>query len=90
MTEETKLKNQIKEYLALRGIFNWHLLQGIGSFRGAPDRIMHHRGKIIYLEIKKKKGKLSERQIEFQEQCLIDNVDYLVIRSLEDLINYLK
>lgn len=90
MTEETILKHQIKDYLVIKGIFNWHVLQGIGCFKGAPDRIMHYKGKVIYLEIKKKKGILSENQKVFQMMCQNDDIDYLVVRKLEDLIEYLK
>lgn len=90
MTEETKLKKQIKDYLAIRGIFNYHILQGIGAYKGIPDRILHWNGKVIYLEIKAPKGKLSEGQKVFQEQCKADGIDYLVIRDLDELIEELS
>ena len=89
MTEETIIKHQIKDYLALKGIFNYHLLAGMGAYKGCPDRVMHYKNKVVYLEIKKQKGKLSENQIIFQEQCKKDKVDYLVIRNLDELIRYL-
>lgn len=90
MTEETALKHQIKDYLKLRGIFNYHLLAGMGAYKGCPDRVMHYQGRVIYLEIKKLKGKLSDNQIIFQEQCKNDRVEYLVVRELEFLIEYLS
>lgn len=86
MTEETDLKSAVKQYLDIKGIFSYHLLQGIGSYKGLPDRVAHINGKVVYLEIKKPKGKLSPYQIAFQEQCVYDNINYEVIRSLDDLI----
>jgi len=85
MTEETSLKKTVKDYLDLRGIFNYALLQGLGSYPGLPDRGMHFLGRVHYLEIKAKKGKLSPNQLVFQEHCRMDVVEYHVIRSLEDI-----
>lgn len=82
---ETDLKHQLKDYLALKGIFSWPVTQGIASYKGAPDRVMHLNGKVVYLEIKLPKGKMSENQLDFQAQCEDDNISYVVIRSLEDL-----
>ncbi len=90
MTEETSLKCAVKDYLKARGIFNYHLMAGMGSYRGSPDRIMHYRGRVIYLEIKKKKGILSEHQMEFQRQCKADKVEYWVIRNIDELIKKLN
>ena len=87
---ESMIKSQIKDYLALKGIFNYHNLQGIGSYKGIPDRIMHYRGRVVYLEIKTPTGKLSEHQEAFRRQCLEDKVAYWVIRSIEDLESHLQ
>lgn len=83
---ETDLKSQVRDYLALRGIFNYHLLQGIGAYRGAPDRVAHVNGRVVYLEIKLPKGKQSENQVNFEAQCRADKIDYWVIRSVEELM----
>lgn len=90
MTEETILKHQIKDYLKIKGIFNYHLLAGMGAYKGCPDRVMHYDGRVIYLEIKKQKGKLSDNQIDFQAQCKDDRIEYLVVRNLDFLIEYLN
>lgn len=82
---ESMLKAQIKDYLAIKGIFSFPLIQGLGAYRGAPDRIMHFDGKVSYLEIKLPTGKLSDYQLVFLQQCEADGIDYRVIRSLEDL-----
>ena len=90
-SNETSIKSVLKDYLALRGIFSFPLTQGLGSFRGAPDRIIHlpgengEAGRVVYVEIKTPTGKLSPYQETFQEQCLNDKIEYWVIRSLEEL-----
>ena len=83
---ENDIKQQVKDYLAARGIFNYYLLQGMGAYKGVPDRIAHINGKVHYLEIKKPKGKLSPYQVAFKEQCERDGVPYHAIYQIEDLM----
>ncbi len=90
MTEETDIKSAVKDYLAIKGIFSYPILQGIGAFRGLPDRVMHFKGRVVYLEIKRPRGKLSPHQKLFGHQCIDDSIAYLVIRSLDDIMNYVE
>ena len=87
---ERDLKNIIKDYLAIKGIFNFPITQGLGSYRGSPDRVMHFQGQAHYLEIKLPSGKLSDYQLAFQEQCQNDSIPYHIIRSLEDLMSIIE
>ena len=87
---ETHIKGQVKDYLAIKRIFNYPILQGLGAEKGIPDRVMHYQGRVVYLEIKAPTGKLSEHQKNFWHQCLEDGIAYLVIRSIEDLEEYLS
>lgn len=89
-TPETALKSQVKGYLDLHGIFHFPLMQGVASYKGLPDRVMHWPyERVVYLEIKTPKGRLSEHQMEFQHMCLLTGIPYWVIRSLDDLINHM-
>ena len=87
---ETHVKSQIKDYLNIRHIFNYHLLQGLGAYKGVPDRVLHYQGRVIYLEIKKPGGKMSEAQLEFQNQCMADGIDYWCVSSTEALEELLE
>jgi len=87
---ETDIKLQIKHLLGHLGIFNYHLLQGMGAYKGIPDRVMHYKGKVIYLEIKKPGGKQSKHQILFEAQCKEDKVDYWLVSSIEELQEKIK
>jgi len=66
---ETDLKRTLKGYLDIKKIYNFPLTQGLGSHRGAPDRIMHFDGRVHYLEVKTPTGKLSAYQEAFRDQC---------------------
>ena len=78
------------QLMKLHGIFSYHLMGGLGSYPGLPDRSAHFEGEVIYLEFKAPKGRLGKRQIEFQEQCKRDGVRYEVIRSLDDIEDIFK
>ncbi len=82
---ETHIKGQIKDYLAALSIFNFPLVQGLGAYKGVPDRVMHYRGRVVYLEIKVPGGKMSEHQKTFQAQCVEDKIDYWCVSSTEEL-----
>ena len=87
---EGQIKGQIKAYLAVRHIFNYHNLQALGSYKGLPDRTMQLNGKVVYLEIKKPGAELTPSELAFQEQCERDRVPYWVIRDVDELIKRLE
>jgi len=43
---EADIKNQVKDYLSLKGYFHFHILQGLGAFKGVPDRIAVKDGEV--------------------------------------------
>ena len=87
---ETDIKRNITSYLNKRGIFSFPVTQGLGCYKGIPDRIMHVDGGVVYIEVKTEKGKLSEHQLAFQEQCRIDSIPYLIARSVDDVVDYIE
>jgi len=86
MTKESELKLAVKDYLKAMRVFNFPLIQGLASYRGAPDRIAIHKGKAYALEIKAPKGKMSEYQTEFKENWQGAGGIYLEIRDIDDLM----
>lgn len=86
MTEETALKHQVKEYLAIKGVFNFPLLQGMAGYKGLPDRMIFKNGMTYCVELKSKKGKLSQHQEKFKADCEANGITYLVVRELEDIM----
>lgn len=89
MTEETRLKKQIKDYLKLRPVLWWWNFQSVASYKGLPDIFVLKKGKIYGIEVKTKKGKLSEGQEEFLSAFKQRGGIPIVARSLEDVMNCL-
>lgn len=72
-TPETREKHTIKQYLDLCGYFYFPITQGLGAFRGIPDRIAIKNGGVYAVEIKAvgKNGRQSpksEHQKNFQRE----------------------
>jgi Holliday junction resolvase len=87
---ETDIKRQVKTWLTYMGYFNFHVLQGMGAFKGIPDRIAVKNGVVYFIEVKTPKGIQSEYQIEFQKNIEKAGGRYMLVRSLEELIKGLK
>ena len=83
---ETDIKRQIKDYLTIKGWFHFHVLQGMGAYKGIPDRIAMKDHRILFLEVKRPNGKQSEYQREFQENVEKHGFEYVVAKSVDDLI----
>ena len=95
-TKETLIKRAIKDYLSVKGWFHFPILQGLGAYPGIPDIIAMKQQtvlsgrftfcKVLFIEVKSEKGKLSEKQIEFQQIVEAQSGKYLIARSIDDLI----
>ena len=72
------------------GIFSYPVTQGMGSYPGLPDRIAHYGGQVYYLEMKTPTGRLSDKQRRFQARCQQDEIEYYVVRSVDDIIEIFK
>ena len=90
MTPETALKRQIRDYLRLKGWFVMHVLQGLGSYRGASDFVVAKNGRVVFLEVKSPKGRQSKYQVEFQREVERQRCEYWVVRSLDDVMEMEK
>lgn len=86
---ETDIKRQVKDYLSLKGYFHFPILQGLGAYKGIPDRIAVKDGRVLFLEIKRAGGKQSIKQIEFEQNIKYQKGEYYLVRCVEDLIKIL-
>jgi Holliday junction resolvase len=84
---ENNVKRLTKDYLDIKGYFHFHILQGLGAYKGIVDRIAVKNGKVIFIEIKKPGGKQSEHQVKFQNDLERAGGEYILIECFEDLIN---
>jgi len=89
MTEETKIKQQIKAYLDLKGVMWWYNLAGIGAKKGLPDLFALKDGTLYGIEVKTQTGRLSVHQERFLEELKVEKAVPIVARRLEDVMYYL-
>jgi len=103
LEKESDIQSSIIDYLFLRKHFFVRLnnippVQTVGGkmvFRrmpkgsraGLPDIIVLWNGFPVFLEVKTEKGKLSENQIEFKNDCEKQGIEYHVVKSLKDVMN---
>ncbi len=85
ITEETRIKREIKDWLRYSGFFMFPILQGLGAFKGIPDIIAIKYGKTLYIEVKTLKGRLSEHQKVFRDNILDHGGIYIVATSYRDI-----
>jgi hypothetical protein len=85
VTEESKLKFVVKDYLKLKGWFVFHNLAGLGVYPGIPDITAIKTGHVVFIELKTPKGKLSENQMKFQKSVELHDGNYFICRRLEDV-----
>jgi len=83
---ENDVKRAVKDYLNINGWFSFPLTAGIGSYRGAPDRIAIKNNRVLFLEIKRPGGRQSIHQQRFQKNIEEHGGEYYVVKSLDDLI----
>lgn len=84
---ETEIKASIKLFLRLKGWFVYHNIAGIGSYGGLPDITAIKEGRIIQIEAKRLKGIQSDLQKDFEKQWVKHGGEYLLVRSVQDLID---
>ena len=84
-TPENLVKDEIKDYLNLKGWFHFPVMQGMGSYHGIPDRIAVKDGVVLFIEVKSPSGKLTEHQRAFCDKIEDHRGYYLVVRGYEDI-----
>ncbi len=96
---ESVIALSIMDYLSYRKVFFWRV-NNVGVFDaksgfhrplpkysmpGVPDIIVIKDGRFIGLEVKRRLGKQSEGQIEFERLCKQAGGQYHLVRSIEDV-----
>ena len=89
-TPENIVKKQVKDWLYWRGWFSFHVLQGLGAYRGIPDRIAVKGGRVLFIEVKSKSGVLSDDQRRFKETIEAQGGYYIIARSCDDVEKYVE
>lgn len=64
--------------------------KNMGYVKGQPDLVAVLNNKVVFIELKTDKGRQSKEQKAVEQEIKNRGVDYIVVRNLEDLQNYLK
>lgn len=105
MTSETQIQRQLLAWLKTvcpsaivfavpngehRNKITAAKLKGQGVKAGAADLIVVKDGVIAFVEVKTDKGRLSDAQKNFRDQCAEHRVPYAVVRGINDLRAFLS
>lgn len=85
--KERDITLQIRNYLKAKGIFHWKNWAGLGSQKGVPDILgVLPGGKSLMIEVKTRKGVVSEEQKAFIENAKKLGALVFIARSMDDVI----
>jgi Holliday junction resolvase len=87
---EKDITREIRGYLRIKGVWHFKVHQGLGSAPGVADIIGCHKGRMLCIEVKTDKGRLSPHQEVFLEKVKQEGGLAFVARSVEDVIQNLK
>lgn len=59
------------------------------AIKGVSDIIVVHKGRVIFLEVKDKSSQ-SEYQKNFEKNIIKNDLEYYLVRSIDDVINKAK
>ena len=83
---ENDVKCAVKDYLNIKGWFNFPLTAGMGSYKGICDRIAIKNGRVLFIECKRPGGKQSANQLAFQGDIWAKGWHYVLVECLDDMI----
>jgi Holliday junction resolvase len=78
-----------RDLLVLEGFFVVRMVAGLGSLKGVADLYAIKDGVSLWIETKTKKGILSIHQQKFKHDIESHKGIYLVVRDVDELINFL-
>lgn len=87
---ERDIKAQVRQYLALKGWAVFNILQTFGCHKGISDLICIRNGRVVFVELKTARGRLSEHQMRFRQEIAEHGGEYVVWRSVEDVLQWEK
>ena len=87
---EKNITKAIRHYLRIRGIEHFKHWGGPMSERGVADLICCWQGRYLAIEVKTRKGTLSDDQVRFLERVKSAGGIALVARSVDDVIEAIE
>lgn len=90
MTPESLIKTQIRTYLQKTGWYVRSIASNQFTRAGNPDYFIIKNGVTIFIEVKSNTGKQTPAQIETGLNIQLHGGNYVVARSVDDIIDYLN
>jgi len=91
--EENEITKQIFEYLNLCGVMAWRTNnlavkgRAFAGRKGVPDILGILKGRFLGIEVKTDKGKQSEEQMMFENDCKGAGGLYILARNVDDVMS---
>lgn len=86
---ESEVRSQVKDYLKYHGWFVFHVMQGMGSYKGVSDLIACKKGVVLFIELKTEAGVQSKYQVQFESDIIEKDCHYFVARCWKDVSEYI-
>jgi hypothetical protein len=86
---ERDITRQIRDCLRAFQIFHWKVHQGLGSTPGISDILGCYKGRLLAIEVKAGKGKLSDHQKKFLDRVQAEGGIAIVAYSVDAVIGQL-
>jgi hypothetical protein len=61
-----------------------------GLMSGAPDLVAVKRGRVVFLEVKTERGRLSEKQSETHDLLRLHGMEVRVVRDVDDIADLIQ
>jgi Holliday junction resolvase len=61
-----------------------------GLLPGAPDLVVVKRSRVVFLEVKTEKGKVSEKQLEVHNLLRLHGIEVRVVRDVDDIADLIQ
>ena len=93
---EAYIQTQIYAYLRKAGIY-FRRLNVVSAHRhknplclGVPDILAMTKGRVLFIEVKQAKGKMSDEQLDFQINAEKNGQNYILARSVDDVVRWVN
>ena len=95
---ESELQRAIVQVLAYAGWLVIHIpnqstrgrQRWSGLKPGAPDLVAVRHGRVVFLEVKTEKGKVSEKQSEVHDLLRLHGMEVRVVRDADDIMDLVQ
>ncbi len=87
--KEKDITRQIRDTLKVAGVFHWKVHQGLGSTPGISDILGIYKGRLLAIEVKAGKGRLTPQQAKFLKRVNSEGGIGIVCYSVDSMIGQL-